>query len=81
MRKPKRRSVTAKSISPFVFATSIVLPNFRNSRYLAIFFDCTTWFVSDLVGNPIDRFSHVEAQMRQVILLLSTTAQIGLCRT
>ena len=28
---------------------------------IAIFCDCTARFVSDLVGNPEDRFSHDEA--------------------
>ena len=28
------------------------------SRPLAIFLGCTAWFVSDLVGNPRDRFTH-----------------------
>ena len=33
---------------------------FLNPKFkpLAIFFGCTTWFVSNLVGNPEDRFSH-----------------------
>ena len=26
-------------------------------------FDCTAWFVSDLVGNPEDQFSHNEAHL------------------
>ena len=30
---------------------------------LAIFCSCTAWFVSDLVGNPEDRFSQNEAQI------------------
>ena len=30
---------------------------------LAIFCGCTAQFVSDLVGNPEDRFSHNEAQI------------------
>ena len=33
------------------------------SKPLAIFCDCTVWFVLDLVGNPEDRFSHNKAQM------------------
>ena len=33
------------------------------SSHLAIFCDCTARFVSDLVGNPEDRFSQNEAQM------------------
>ena len=48
----------------YFFATKIVRslyflnPNFKP---LAIFCSCTAWFVSDLVGNPEDRFSHNEA--------------------
>ena len=34
-----------------------------NFKLLAIFCGCTAWFVSDLVGNPEDRFSHNEAQI------------------
>ena len=30
---------------------------------LAIFCGCTAWFVSELVGNPEDQFSHNEAHM------------------
>ena len=37
-----------------------LLPNFKP---LAIFSDCTARFVSDLVGNPEDRFSHNEAHI------------------
>ena len=33
------------------------------SESLAIFSDCTAGFVSDLVGNPEDLFSHNEAHM------------------
>ena len=32
----------------------------RNFKPLAIFCSCTAWFVSDLVGNPKDWFSHNE---------------------
>ena len=41
----------------------------RGNRYidstipLAFFCDCTDGFVSDLVGNPEDRFSQNEAQL------------------
>ena len=35
----------------------------RNFKHLAIFCGCTARFVSDLVGNPEDRFSHNEAHM------------------
>ena len=30
---------------------------------IAIFCGCAAWFVSDLVGNTEDRFSHNEAQI------------------
>ena len=70
MRKPafcmceNKGSVTAKLISAFVFATQIVQsPYLRNSKLLAIFCGCTAWFVSDLVENPEDQFSHNEAQI------------------
>ena len=36
---------------------------FRNFKLLAFFCDCTDRFVSDMVGNPEDRFSRVAAQM------------------
>ena len=35
----------------------------RIFKLLDIFCSCTAWFVSDLVGNPEDRFSHNEAQL------------------
>ena len=33
---------------------------------------CTAWFVSDLVGNPEDRFSHIEAQLLCFYSILQT---------
>ena len=42
----------------YMDSTIPLLPNFE-----AIFCGCTARFVSDLVGNPKDRFSHNEAQM------------------
>ena len=44
----------------FRYIDSIIplVPNFEPP---AIFCDCTDWFVSDLVGNPKDRFSQNEA--------------------
>ena len=57
-------AVTAKLISAFVFATRIVYflfylnPKFQaSSSFLRLY-----RFVSDLVGNPEDRFSRVAAQ-------------------
>ena len=41
-----------------------LLSKFQNFKPLAIFCGSTAWFVSDLVGNPEDRFSHNEAQIR-----------------
>ena len=35
-----------------------LLPKYEISNSLAIFCGCTARFVSDLVGNPGDRFSH-----------------------
>ena len=44
----------------------------RNFKPLGIFCDCTARFMSELVGNPEDRFSQNEAQiginMRQIVL-------------
>ena len=68
--KNKDPAVTAQLISVFVFATWIVqslyclYPNFKP---LAIFCGCTARFVSDLVGNPEDQFSHNEAHMVHVL--------------
>ena len=51
----------AKLISAFVFATRIA--QFLFFKLLACFYDCTGRFVSDLVGNPEDRFSRVAAHV------------------
>ena len=40
-----------------------LLSKSENFKLLAIFCGCTAWFVSDLVGNPEDRFSHNEAHI------------------
>ena len=74
MRKPafciceNKGGVTAKLISTFVFATQIVQSLYllnRNFESLAIFCACTAQFVSDLVGNPEDGFSHDAAHISQ----------------
>ena len=39
----------------------------RNFEPLAIFCGCTARFLSNLVGNPEDRFSHNEAHMMVLI--------------
>ena len=62
-------AVTAQLISVFVFATQIVQSLFflnTNFKPLAIFCDCTARFVSDLVGNPEDPFSHDAALVQGV---------------
>ena len=38
----------------------------RKFKPLTIFCDCTARFVSDLVGNPEDRFSHNEADIMKI---------------
>ena len=35
------------------------------AKLIRAFSDGTAWFVSDLVGNPEDWFSHNEAQLKQ----------------
>ena len=35
-----------------------LLPIFRNFKHLAIFCGCTARFVSDLIGDSEDKFSH-----------------------
>ena len=40
-----------------------LLPKIRKFKPLTILRDCTARFVSDLVGNPEERFSHNEAQL------------------
>ena len=69
--KPQINSaVTAKLISAFVFATWIVqYLYFLNTNFkpLAISSSCQAQLVSDLVGNPEDRFSDVAAQLWQFL--------------
>ena len=47
----------------YIDSTIPLLPKTQNFKPLAIFCDCTAQFVSDLVGNPVDRFSHNEAHI------------------
>ena len=44
-------------------STIPLLPKIYIFKPLAILCGCTAWFVSDLVGNPEDRFSQNEAHM------------------
>ena len=45
--------------------------NSENFKPLAIFCGCTARFVSDLVGNPENRFSHDEAHIETYTTLTS----------
>ena len=59
--------VTAQLISTFVFATRIVqflfFINLKFQESIHLLYRRTGRFVSDLVGNPKDRFSRVAAQL------------------
>ena len=44
-------------------STNPLLSKSEIFKPLAIFCDCTVKFVSDLVGNPEDRFSHNKAHI------------------
>ena len=57
-----------------------LLPKFiRNFKPLANFCGCKARFVSDLVGNPEDRFSHDEAQIEKVNDCTDTEADVYAC--
>ena len=61
-------------ISAFVFASQKVNPsssNILNFKLLAFFCDCTGQFLSDLVGNPEDRFFLHRGSYRMLIFLIS----------
>ena len=47
----------------YIDSTIPLLSSLRNFKPLAIFCGCTARFVSDLVGNPEDRFSQNEAHL------------------
>ena len=66
-------TVTVKLISAFVFACRIVQFHcFLNLKILAfaMFISCTGRFVSDLVRNPEDWFSHEGAHLSVCIRLI-----------
>ena len=48
--------------------TDSTIPVLSISEILSLF-SCTARFVSDLVGNPEDRFSHNEAHMRLIAMI------------
>ena len=60
MRKQRRRSAPLFSLHRYNDPSTTYIRKFKP---LAIFCSCTAWFVSDLVGNPEDRFSQNEAHM------------------
>ena len=43
--------------------TISLLPKYSNFKFLAISCDCTGRSMSDLVGNPEDKFSHIAAHV------------------
>ena len=47
----------------YLDSTIPLLSKSKNFKPLAIFRGCKAWFVSDLVGNPEDRFSQNEAHL------------------
>ena len=49
----------------------------RNFKPLAIFSDCAAGFVSDLVGNPEDQFSHNEAKLVRFATDVQMSARNG----
>ena len=73
MRKPDFCICENKEV--FVFATWIVQSLFvlnPNSQASTILCGCTARFVSDLVGNPEDRFSQNEAHIIELHVLYHT---------
>ena len=50
--------------------TDTTIPLLSKSKISTFFCGCTARFVSDLVGNPEDRFSHNEGQFILVINLI-----------
>ena len=57
------RSNCAADQRPCFRYTDTTIPLLPKFKALAVLCSCTARFVSDLVGNPEDRFSNNEAQM------------------
>ena len=76
-------AVTAQLISGFCFrytdSTIPLLSEFKNFKPLAIYSDCTARFVSDLVGNPEDRFSHNEVHILLVLVSVLVLSSPYVC--
>ena len=70
-------AVTAKLISAFFFFVTYIVQSLyfhlRNFKPLAILCGCTAQFMSDLVGNPEDRFSHNGVPGCKIRSLISTS--------
>ena len=60
---PGNRKANQRLCFRYIDSTIPLLPKYEIFKPLAIFYSCTARFVSDLVGNPEDRFSHNEAQL------------------
>ena len=64
MRKQRRRSAACNCAADqrhcfcYIDSTIHLLPKSEIFKPLAIFCGCAAWFVSNLAGNPEDRFSH-----------------------
>ena len=69
MRKQRRREADQSLCFRYIDSTIPLLPKYKNFKLLAILCGCTAQFVSDLVGNPKDRFSHNEAQITHFCLV------------
>ena len=66
MRKQRRRST-----SQYCEADQCLCFRYLDSfKLLACFCNCIAWFVSDLVGNPVDRFSGVVAHFDNLTVIL-----------
>ena len=55
-------------------STILLLSKSEIYKLLAIFCDCTAWFVSDQVGHPEDRFSHNEAHLEYNISFMEAVS-------
>ena len=68
MRKPvflymKKREADQCLCLRYIDSTMPLLPKIKKIKSIAIFCGCTARFVSDMVGNAMDNFSHDLAQI------------------
>ena len=52
-----------KTVILHITQISFTVTEIQNFKPLAILCVCTAWFISDLLTNPVDRSSCVEAQL------------------